>query len=525
MWNASTSTIARVRRNGVAQTGLTCCTSLASPQRRFSSWFEEQPVRGQQHTEDKAVAAFAINADKLEKSKTIINKKAHGIPFHISDNEAVDNVCRHHGTAVEIHSVERFLMPFWLTETAAAGTFKADILQHDRTNITQPHCFVWLEGPRYQFNYPFGEYMPMNQVSASYREPLKVVERCLTGTHVPSMLLSRFELLNEVEKMEHRPTVIPFTMSTITALSVMERRVSRRVVMDRIDRELRKFHGSFLKSNVTVVNLHMAASSIRPVFLPLLKLTVTTVSHSTPVPAFICGATGKVVGPVLHVQRRKRLGLAVSAVVGTLLSLAPLVEPGVATAAALAAGVSSGFVLQAVQKAHFMRKQAHEMAQLRSVGVLNLVADSAGYRWTPEEEEKDEYEYREELRRQARARDAFEQRVKEEAARDQARARGNHFDPKNRRRTDLADVDPRGYYELLGLKGKEVSATTKDVTKAFREAVRLHHPDLHSEAEAENKKRHMQRIIEAYKILHNPKTKKSYDSGEMGGKSHETSEV
>ncbi|CAJ1987275.1 DnaJ domain-containing protein / J35 / JDP35 [Leishmania donovani] len=523
MWNRPTYAIVRARRDSVVRTFSACGTSLASPQRRFSSWFEEQPGGGQRNVEDKAVAAFAVNADRLEKGKTIINKKAHGIPFHISDAEAVDNVCRHHGTAVEIHSVERFLMPFWLTETSAAGTFKADLLQHDRMNITQPHYFLWLEGPRYQFNYPFGEYMPMNQVSASYREPLEVVERCLTGTHVPSMLLSRFELLHEVEKMEHRPTVIPFTMSTITALSVIERRVNRRVVLDRIDRELRKFHGSFLKSNVNVTSLQMVASSIRPAFLPLFKLTVSTISHSTPVPAFICGATGKVVGPVLHVQRRKRLGLAVAAAVGTLLSLAPLVEPGVATAAALAVVASSGFVQQAVQRARFVREQAHQMAQLKSVGVLNLVADSAGYRWTPEEEEKEEYEYREELRRQARARDAFEQRVKEEAARDRARAHGTHFDPKSRRRTDLTDVDPRGYYELLGLKGKEFSATAKDITKAFREAVRIHHPDVHPEGEAENKKRHMQRIIEAYKILHNPKTKKSYDSGEMSGKSQETS--
>ncbi|GET87034.1 hypothetical protein, conserved [Leishmania tarentolae] len=519
MWNTPSFAIARVRRNSVVRTLSARYTSLASLQRPFSSWFEEQSRGGQSHVEDKAVAAFAINAERLEKGKTIIKKKAHGIPFRISDAEAVDNVCRHHGTAVEIHSVERFLMPFWLTETSAAGTFKADLLQHDRMNITQPHYFLWLEGPRYQFNYPFGEYMPMNQVSASYREPPEVVESCLAGTHVSSMLLSRFELLHEVEKMEHRPTVIPFTMSTVTALSVIERRVNRRVVMDRIDRELRKFHGSFLKSNVSVTSLQMVSSSIRPVFLPLFKLTVSTISHSMPVPAFICGATGKVVGPVLHVQRRKRLALTTAAALGTLLSVAPLVEPGVATAAALAVAASSGFVQQAVQRARVVREQARQTAQLKSVGVLNLVADSSGYRWTPEEEEKEEYEYREELRRQARARDAFEQRVKEEEARDRARAHGTHFDPKSRRRTDLADVDPHGYYELLGLKGKEFSATAKDITKAFREAVRMHHPDVHPESEAENKKRHMQRIIEAYKILHNPKTKKSYDSGKMSVKS------
>jgi hypothetical protein len=496
--------------------------ALTTARRSFSSWFDD-PVTGQSNASETAVAAFAVNADRLGKKKTIINKKAFGIPFHISDAEVVDNVCRHHSTAVEIHKVERFLMPFWLAQTAAGGTFKAEVLQRDQTYLTQPHNFVWLEGPRYEFSYPFGEFMPVNQVSASYREPLAIVEQCLTGTHVPSMLISRFELLHEVEKMAHKPVVIPFTMSTITALSVVERRVNRRLVLDRIDRELRKFHGSFVKSNVTVTSLYLEALGIRPVFLPLFKLMVSTVSHSTPVPAFICGATGKVVGPVLHIHRRRRLGVAASVAVSTLLSLAPLVEPGVATAAALTAGLSSGVVQQAVARARFLQNQAQQMAQLKSVGVLNLVADSAGYRWTPEEEEKEEYEYREELRRQARARDAFEQRVKEEAARDRARARGNHFDPRNRRRTDLIDADPLGYYKLLGLQGKELSATAKEITKAFREAVRLHHPDVHPDAEAETQKKHMQRIIEAYKILHDPKAKKSYDSGEMSAKTQETS--
>lgn len=495
--------------------------ALRVARRPFTSWFEDSRG-GQPNSDETAVAAFAINADRLEKKKAIVNRKAFGIPFRISDAEAVDNVCRHHSTAVEIHGVERFLMPFWLAQTSAGGTFKAEVLQRDQTYLTQPHNMVWLEGPRYEFSYPFGEYMPVNQVSASYREPLSMVEGCLTGSHVPSMLLSRFELLHEVEKMAHKPTVVPFTMSTITALSIVERRVNRRLVLDRIDRELRKFHGSFVKSNVTVTSLHLEASGIRPVFLPLFKLMVSTVSHSTPVPAFICGATGKVVGPVLHVHRTKRLGVAAAAALGTLLSVAPLVEPGVATAAALAAGVSSGFVQQTLQRGRFLQEQARQLAQLKSIGVLNLVADSAGYRWTPEEEEKEEYEYREELRRQARARDAFEQRVKEEAARDRARARGNFFDPKNRRRTDLINADPLGYYELLGLKGKEFAATPKEITNAFREAVRTHHPDVHPEADADTKKKYMQRIIEAYKVLHDPKTKKKYDSGAMTATANES---
>ncbi|CAD2220353.1 chaperone protein DNAJ [Angomonas deanei] len=407
------------------------------------------------------------------------------------------------------------MMPFWLSSTSASGIFRAELLQRDPNFLTQQNCLVWMEGPRYEFSYPFGEYMPMNQVCASYVEPLSVVERCVCGTHIPSMLISRFELLKELEAMERKPKVIPFTMSTNTAMSVLEKRVDRKVVMNRVDYELKKFHGSFVKSNVTVIQLGMEVTKIRPVFLPLIKLMVTTRSNAAPVPAFICGATGKVVGPVLHVNPTTKTTLSAGVALSSLLSLAPLVDPGLATAAAVTGGLFATAVLSKIATMRFLRDQARQMAELKSVGMLNLASDSTGYRWTPDDEERREYEYREELRHRARQKVAFEERVKDEAARDRARAQGKHFDPKNRRRTDLVDADPLGYYELLGLKGKEFSATAKDVSKAFREAVRIHHPDVNKEEDNEVKKKHMQRIIVAYKILHDPKTKKKYDAGEI----------
>lgn len=481
--------------------------------RSFTALFEE----GSAENSDKSIG-FAIHADYLEKKSAILDRKAYGIPFRVSDAEAVDNVCRHHGASVEIHGVDRYMMPFWLTKTSAMGSFRGEILQRDPAFMTQQHCLVWVEGPNYEFSYPFGEFLPANQVSASYLEPLRMVEACLAGSHVPSMLVSRFELVKELEAMKHRPRLIPFTMSTATALSVVEKRISRRTVMDRVDKELRKFHGSFLKSNITITQLWLEAVGIRPVFLPLLKLLVSTAAAPTPVPAFVCGATGKVVGPVLHVAPAKRVATSLTAAAGTVLALAPFVEPGIVTAAAIAAGVSTSFIQQRLRTKQFYREQARQMKELETVGILNLTSDATGYRWSPEDEEKEEYEYREELRRQARQKVAFEQRVKEEAARDRARAQGKHFDPKNRRRTDLEDCDPLGYYELLGLRGKEFTATAKEISQAFREAVRMHHPDVNREDEADAKKKYMQKIIEAYKVLHDPKTKRAYDRGEMKAK-------
>ncbi|KAH9597977.1 DnaJ domain [Trypanosoma melophagium] len=479
--------------------------------RAMAGLFEEEHSAGTGETE---VAAFARSMDYLEKGNTRIDKTAYGIPFHVSEAEAVDALCRHHGTAVHVHSVERFMMPFWLATTAASGKFRADILQKDPAFLTQQHCLVWVEGPNYEFHYPFGEHHVFNQISASYLHPLSIVERCITGTHVPSMLISRFELLKELEKMDKPPKVVPFTMSTLTAFSILDSRLNRNTILQRIDRELVKFHGSFIRSNVTFTSVFKESVRIRPVFLPLLRFTVSTGMVSTPLPSFVCGATGKVVGPVLHLTQRAKLGVMVLSGASAMLLSAPVVGPGISTAIAIASSVASIHIRRYLLTMRFLQEQARQMAELKTTGMLYFSSDQAGYRWSPEDEERVEYEYREELRQRARRKETFEQRVKEEAARDEAR-RGRHIDSKNRRRTDLENVDPLGYYKLLGLTGKELTVTARDIAKAFRDAARQHHPDVVHSGDDDEAKNRMQKIIHAYKILRDPKTKKAYDLGQL----------
>ncbi|KAF8279220.1 hypothetical protein TcYC6_0019530 [Trypanosoma cruzi] len=484
--------------------------AMLTPRRTMMGLFEEEGPSGLGETN---VAAFAYSMDQLESRSLRLDRKAYGIPFHIGEEEAVDAVYRHHGTAVHVHSVERYLMPFWLGNTAASGSFRADVLQKDPAFLTQQHCLVWVEGPSYEFHYPFGEHHVFNQVSASYLHPLSTVEHCVAGTHVPSMLISRFELLKELEAMEKPPKVIPFSMSTVTALSILDYRLSRSMVLRRIDEELVKFHGSFVRSCVTLTSVFKESVSIRPAFLPMMKFTVSTGTNATPVPSFVCGATGKVVGPILHLSQRAKMSAVTLSGATALLMLAPVVGPGIATAAAIASAVASVYVRRYLLTLRFLRDQARQMAELKTTGMLYFSSDQNGYRWTPEDEERAEYEYREELRQRARRKEAFEQRVKEEAARDEARGK-RQIDPKNGRRTDLEDVDPLGYYQLLGLTGRELSATAKEIARAFREAARHHHPDV-AHRNDDDVKNKMQRIIHAYKILRDPKTKKAYDSGQL----------
>lgn len=579
--------------------------SLCASARFFGGLFEENPhqnvdnsssFHGQESSsqsssskfsslEKDAVAVFKVNADYLEKSKTVTDQKAFGIPFQITDMEEVlRRVRRHHGTnKVKVHSIERLVMPFWLTRTAAGGSFKAELLQKDPAYMTQPHCYVWVEGPQYDFQYPFDEYLPMNQTCACYTEPLPLVESCVCGSHIPSMLVSRFELLQELESMTKREEkeqetlegkkskdredqvfserkriplkILPFVMSTTTALNIVEKRVTRQVVMDKITKELRKFHGRFLKSNVSLNSVFFRSTTIRPTFLPLYKLIVTSQFTATPVPVYVCGATGKTVGPVLHATLRERALYAVITGVGIFTStMYALWAPwNVALTISLAGSGAVFLFSQYFKVLCYEQKWETWMQELKKASILNLPSDTTGYRWTPEQEERQEYEYREHLRQEARKKASFQERIKEESRREYARKFENHIDPKRRRRTDLKNIDPLGYYAILGLRGQETTATAKDVAKAFRQAVRVHHPDVrlgqrvggdenasgtppmseehnpqtHEEkrtieeekdaetAEAQKAKAYIQKLIEAYKVLHNDETRKAYDSGQL----------
>ncbi|PWU91204.1 hypothetical protein C3747_344g20 [Trypanosoma cruzi] len=173
--------------------------AMLTPRRTMMVFFEEEGPSGLGETN---VAAFAYSMDQLESRSLRLDRKAYGIPFHIGEEEAVDAVYRHHGTAVHVHSVERYLMPFWLGNTAAQWQFSRGC-SPEGPGIFDAAALPFVGGgPSYEFHYPFGEHHVFNQVSASYLHPLSTVEHCVAGTHVPSMLISRFELLKELEAME-----------------------------------------------------------------------------------------------------------------------------------------------------------------------------------------------------------------------------------------------------------------------------------------------------------------------------------
>ncbi|CUF84499.1 DNA-J chaperone, putative [Bodo saltans] len=490
---------------------------LVSPQtasrRHFSADFFKESDDPTNSKKDLAAVQYDHKHQDLHTTSFHINKEAFGIPFHISSEAALDAACKHHGTTVRLHKCEKLMLPFWLFTTSCGGKFQAELNLKDPTLMTSNRT-LWMDTPEYNFSYPLDDHFAFNQVSASYLLPQSTVESCVCGTHIPSMLIQRFELLQELEAMEEKAKLIPFVTSTDTALKLVETRLTRSRVLHFAEKELKKHHGSVKYANIMLKGVKVDANTVRPVFLPIYHMQVSSKFSNIVAPVYVCGALGTVKGPVIKHSKKQRVGAAVISTILSVFFSAPLLGPESAIACGIGAGVLSNFVLQLISRARFMRDMARELGELKTTGILNFATDQKGYKWNVADEERAEYEYREELRRRARKKDDFQQRLKEEQERDDARARGMKFDPKSRRRNDLKDVDPLGYYKILGLEGREIGASKKDIQAAFREESKKHHPDLNIGNE-ESAKTVMQSILEAYRVLRDPAKKKLYDTGRL----------
>ena len=463
---------------------------------------------------------FARELDEgLYTKNMLIDRRLHGIPFKIDDAFALDACMQHHRCAVRPVNVERFLLPFWLVDTSCSGAFRGDVYQRDPMSIAKPH-FCWVQTPLYEFVYPFLDHNYFNQVSASYQVSNSVVETTLRGNHIPSMLIERFELLEELETMSSPPISIPFEMSTETAIGIASKANNREVVESVARKELKKYHGNYLKATIHFDTLLAEATKIRPVYLPMYRLMVCTSSNSKPVPTYICGATGKVTGPVVHIEKKVRVytGLGTAATTAGICSIA--LSPEVSSILALAAALGVQFAMSWWRFADAARAVALEMAEVQARGHMNAETDSLGWKWTPAEEEKAQYHYREEIRAKARRRMAFEERVREETARDEAMRNGRAYkeERKERRRSAkirTVDPDPLSYYKMLELTGKEGTCTVKEIGRAFRIQAAKHHPDLCPEDKKESAHQTMQRLLEAYNVLRDTKLRADYDSGRL----------
>jgi hypothetical protein len=452
----------------------------------------------------------------LQDENIFIDRKAFGIPFIIDDDAALDAAYRHHKSAVEILSVERVLLPFWLACTSIGGHFASEVFIRDPTSMIEMP--TWHEVPDYEFSYPYEDHCPFNQICATYDPVAAYAEDACAGSHIPSMLLSRFELLEELEAMEAPPRFVPFDLSTKSAVNILEKRNGRALIHRQAIKELRKYHGHFTGSNLKFYSTYAEVTKLRPTFIPAYSMkVVTAASGSKPLPLFVCGATGKTRGPIVTRTPQERFYMSAGS--GGLALLAGAATTGAVFAAA--ASMAAVAATSAVDRYRLMKKASQDaavkVAQLAMLAMNNMATDSKGYKWTVEDEETMEYSYREELRAKARRRADFEQRVREEAARDEAFRTGRKFKSRSRakRRPGTVDRDPLGYYDILGFKGTEEKATAKDIGKAFRAEAQKHHPDMVAPEQQDIAKDKMQRLVEAYSVLRDPKLRKEYDDGAL----------
>lgn len=459
-------------------------------------------------------------------TKVETKKKAYGVSFLVTEEQELEEATKHHNAVVTIHERKRYMMPFWFISVAAAGNFRASMQVKSPTHKGRE----WMElqtATSLSFTYPFGDHHRFNQISASYLHDQEYVEACLADTNTPSLLISRFELLEELQVLESPPTLIPFVMSSTTAYNICRGRLTRDIILTKMKQELVKNYGRMRKSSINMSRCDVIVEKLRPVFLPMTKMVVSTASQPTKLPLFINGFSGKAAGPVLTDVVKKRLYTGFGAGAVTILTNAPYVEPIIAISYGVLAGLLSVGWRHVYRVAKVKRALVQSEKRLVASGLIHYKTDQKGYRWTVEDEEKYEYEYREELRFRHFKKTEFEERVREETVRDDAR-RNAKFNASKRQRNDIANADPLGLYALLGLQGRE-TASAKEIADAFREAARVNHPDLQpgaDEGEAagahEEAHKKMQRILEAYRILKNSKKRKEYDCGLITSKDVES---
>ena len=456
---------------------------------------------------------ITFSANQMTTAQMVIDRRCHGIPFVIDDQRALDAVVRYHRCNVEVTHVERYMVPFWLGSTSAGGQFKAEVLQRNPTTLED--YLVWNQTAPYDFAYPFGDHFAFNQIAASYVMPNSALEKCLAGTHIPSMLISRYELREEIEAMKVAPKLLPFIMSTSTASDVLASRLTKDKVETFAQRELKKYHGGMFHARVMFLSLIIEALRIRPVFLPMYKLVIRTRHSRRTLPVYVCGATGNCDGPVVTEDRMRKW--SIGGTVGTAtFALGLMASPAPELCAVI--GVAAAWVATKVYYLALLGEAAKRVAldevEARTKEAMNARQDEAGYKWTVEDEEKHEYQWREELRAKARKRADFEQRVRDETEREEAMRQGKaYFARKRKSAPGTIERDPLGYYALLGLAGKETTATPREVAQAFRKEAHKHHPDIAPEGQQEAANLKMQNIVEAYTVLRDATLRREYDNG------------
>jgi len=469
-------------------------------------------------------ADLRIGNPEAKKTDVTIRKQAYGVPFKIDDRRALECALRFHtagpfavSSASEIVNVKRLLVPFWFGTSAVHGQYRAQVRTTSSMSLTDQSDVY--KTPKFDFYYPLGDHDRLNQVLGTASLPDVEIETALCGDHIPSMLLSRYELLEHCQKMKTPPTLVPFDFSVKAGVEVIASRLTRALVVKLAQKELRKFYGDYDYAKVGIVGWGREVVSISPVFLPVYVFDVQY--RGKKYPLYVCGVTGKASAPTMLYNFHK-MSVAVGMTVGFLCGSAtynPLV--GAATGAA---ALGATFV---AAQTRIAAKAASE--ELRVNSRITQGKHFPGWMWTVEEEEKWEYEHREELRHRMRKRMEFERRVKEEQSRETAYQNARQQQQEEGRPRDeeertvhvdgavrKAGLDPLGYYKMLGLQGREKSATREEIISAFRKLAKLHHPDVQPTGEGIDAKpggdpQKMQAIIEAYNVLRDAGLRKEYD--------------
>ncbi|ORC88702.1 DnaJ chaperone protein [Trypanosoma theileri] len=396
-----------------------------------------------------------------------------GLPFLLSPDDAIARIrgkynSRWFGAAQEflyLHPPSAEFLPFYYCQGNIKGSFRG-IVSYSTTTQDSKGNLQSGSSQTTTMPQPINSIFEPNrtQIYAGYKYNIHHVHKALRNEENPLHLRP----MNLVDTSN--ATINLFEQST-TTLNVFVKEEVTRQAEETARALIRSYHPSASTISVEFNKLKIQLEHVIPVFVPcyVVKAEYDTQMYTL----YVSGINGNVSGPflinTLYVGR-----LAAVSSVALCLLLSSSIGTGLIAGSLLSVPVYYA-AFYAAKKFPSWRRD-YSRLQREKLRLMHENKDKSGFRPSVDS-----------------------QRIQEEYQ------RSSYWDTHAyQTRKEFRDTpsDPRGYYKILGLTGKE---SVNEIRSAYRKLVLTEHPDAGGSTER------MVKLSEAYRVLRDPKQREAYD--------------
>lgn len=403
--------------------------------------------------------------------------------------------------------VRPVFLPFWVFEASVKGTVSGEVghrVLRPEYNIRTKRMEMrasmqWQPTNRHKMPLiKFHNNQPEMQVLASYAHKQEYAE-AIKGQYIDAAKRMTSAMMEgpQGEKRE----VEPFEMFPSVARERLITDLKSYILHDGSE-YLRILYSADDVRSVTIDFDFIGDIKPFPVYLPSYVVEYSYMGHNFR--ALVNGVNGQV-GGEHHYSSFKVGGLtALGAIAGAaalgldFLNIPSFISIGLAS---VVAGVAARYYPFYAAWRKEQRRVAEEALQKRQAH-FSWESDSFWRDYGEHQRQQRDKEREEELRWQ-------KSRQQQQHQRQQYQRTSYDREPP---RTRPQSVDPKGYYRLLELSGKEGTATEEEVKTAFRRLAMKYHPDM-QKTEQEKKKNSeiFKRVVTAYQVLRDKTKRSNYD--------------